>query len=175
MIDLPEGDRTQLVELETHASGILAVADNGTIWRSEDGFDWERLQTTGLDAMAVTGIAASDWLLAVGWDWEGDAELWLSQNAVDWEMVQPPDEWEPHGATTIGDQIYALGQIGDCQASVLTVAADGSTTELSDEAWLSNECEAGVPIDEDYCEPTSARTMAAAQLDDGSVIVVGHW
>ena len=90
-------------------------------------------------------------------------------------MVRPPEEWEPHGAATIGDGILALGQVGDCQASVLSVAADGSTTELSDQPWLSDECRDGVPVDEDYCEPTSARTMAGAELGDGSVIVVGHW
>lgn len=174
-VALPGGDGTQVIALEPYASGVLAVADKGTIWRSEDGFDWAQIETAGFDPMAVTSVAATNWMLAVGWDWEGDAALWLSEDGIEWRRARPPEDWEPHGAATVGDEILALGQIGNCQASVLSVAADGSTTELSDQPWLSNECRDGVPVDEDYCEPTSARTSAAAELNDGSVIVVGHW
>ena len=127
--------------------------------------------------MGLVDVAGTESLMAVGWDWSGDAVIWLSEDGRSWQAVTPPEDWEPHGAAGHGDGFFALGQHLDCQASVVSVSPDGAATELGAvvSAWLSNECRDNIAFDDDECEPASARATDAVVLPDGSVVVVGHW
>jgi hypothetical protein len=176
-LELPQGEGAQVAELVRLRSGLLAVAETGALWFSSDGRAWERWQTEGLDPMGLTAVAATDSLFLAGWEWSGDAAIWLSADGSSWQVMTPPEEWEPHGAMAEGDRFIALGQHGDCQASVLSVTDAGGLEDLGATAstWLSSECLEGIPINEDDCEPTSARAADAVQLPDGSLVVVGHW
>jgi len=175
-IVLPAGEGSQVVSLAKNAAGLLAVADTGVFWSSADGRRWESWPTAGLDPMSIQGVAGTDWLLAVGWNWDGTPGMWRSDDGHTWEAVPAPEDWSPFGAAPLGDDVLALGQRTKCLASMSVIASDGSVNELTadDPLWSSDECIEGIPVPDGACDDGAARLYDAVVLGDGDLVAVGY-
>lgn len=177
VLALPGGGGDVIVALAQFGGELLAVADTGAIWVSADATAWESVATSGFAPLSVNAVAASNWLLAVGWAGPDTAGMWASTDGRVWAEVDPPDDWDPHGAVVDGSAMIALGRIGDCTTSVLSVSADGAVVSQSGDGppWLSNECRDGIPHSDDECEDSSARAYDSVDLPGGGLVIVGHW